>query len=180
MAIEVRPTFTLDVPARCAAVTERLRVGLERQPVWTRWARLPGARAEQAHDGTYVLIAPPEDRQQFFSPWLQVSIQPQPDGSTQLFGRFGPRPAVWTAFAFSYLFFGCVMFFAAMGGLAQLTIGVTPWALWITLAAAAVCGGLFWASQVGQRLARGQMAGLREAVDAALAGVPVPAESVAD
>jgi hypothetical protein len=106
----------------------------------------------------------PENQQRFWSPWLQVSILPHERG-TQLFGRFSPRPAVWTAFALSYLFLACVAFFSCMFGLSQLILRQHAWGFWIALGATLVFTVMWWASQVGQRLADQQMHALRETFD---------------
>lgn len=150
-------------------VAERLRVGLDRQAVWTKWSRVPGARSERSCGDAFVLVTVPEEQQRFFSPWLQVSIHPRGSG-THLFGRFGPRPALWSAFLLSYLFCGCVGFFSLMWALSQLMLGGVPWAGWITLGAVIAAGLLWWASQVGKRLAEEQMAALRRAFEEAVAG----------
>lgn len=167
MALELRPTFTVDLPAPCVEITTRLRDGLQQRPVWTKWARVPGARSEQPCEGTYVYIAVPPERQRFWSPWLQLSINPTESG-TQLFGRFSPKPEVWTAFALSYLFLGCVVFFSAMFGLAQRMLGQGGWSLSVTALAGVLLMVLFLASQIGKGLARQQMAELRDVLDAAL------------
>lgn len=167
MSLELRPTFSVDLDEPCTVVAERLRAGLERQPVWTKWSRVPGARIERSCGDTFVLVAVPEKQQRFYSPWLQVSIHPREQG-THLFGRFGPRPAVWSAFLLSYLFCACVGFFSLMWALSQMVLGGRPWAGWITLGAVTVAGLLWWASQIGKRLADEQMATLRRAFDQAV------------
>jgi hypothetical protein len=169
MELSLRPTFMLDVPEPCARVTERLRTGLDAQPVWVKWSRVPGARQEESCDGVFAWIAMPESDQKFFSPWLQLSVMPQQDGSTQLFGRFSPKPAVWTGFALAYLFFGCVTFFSVMVGLSQLMVKLSPWAFYVTGATALVIVALYAISHTGKALADRQMLTLRAAVDAALA-----------
>jgi hypothetical protein len=167
MALELRPTFTVDLPESCAVVTERLRAALAASALITKWARLPGARPEQASEGTFVLIAPSENEQKLFSPWLHLSINRTETG-TQLFGRFSPRPAVWTAFAMAYLFLACVMFFSAMVGVSMTMLNQPAWPLWITGGAAALLAGLYVASQTGQRLAARQMEGIRGVIDQAI------------
>ncbi len=167
MALELRPTFTVDLTEACNIVAERLRVGLDARRVLTRWARVPGARTEASCAGTFVWIAMPNHQQRFWSPWLQVSVIPTQAG-TQLFGRFSPRPAVWTAFALSYLFLCCVIFFSSMIGLAQLMLRYHAWGFWISGIALVVVGILWWISQTGKRLAEAQMRSLRESFDAAL------------
>ncbi|MFT3784552.1 MAG: hypothetical protein QM770_00110 [Tepidisphaeraceae bacterium] len=175
MPLRLRPTFTIDLPDQCSAVTERLRAGLERQPVWAKSARLPGARADRPCDGTFVWVAMPAGQQKFFSPWLQLCIQ-STDTGTQLFGRFSPKPEVWTAFALAYLFLSCVTFFSGMLGLVLLNLGDTPWPLWITACSVIGIIAMYVASQTGKTLADEQMDAIRSAVDHALALVPAPVE----
>lgn len=167
MAIKLRPTFTVDLSDSCTSVAQRLKTGLDQTSVWTKWARVPGARSESPCEGTFVWIAMPEKDQRFWSPWLQVSILPHDDG-TQLFGRFSPRPAVWTAFALSYLFLACVAFFSCMFGMAQLILRQHAWGFWIALGASVIFIVMWWASQLGQRLADEQMHTLRQTFDQAI------------
>jgi hypothetical protein len=49
-----------------------------------------------------------------------------------------------------------------------MVLGGRPWAGWITLGAVTVAGLLWWASQIGKRLADEQMATLRRAFDQAV------------
>ncbi|HEX8915895.1 MAG TPA: hypothetical protein VF796_26310 [Humisphaera sp.] len=169
MALELRPTFTIDLAVPCAEATDRLRAALAGGPLVTTWARLPGASTERACDGTFVWVAPPAETQRLFSPWLQLSISPaEAGGGTKLFGRFSPRPDVWTAFALSYLLLTCVTFFGSVIGLSQVLVRHDPWAFWVGGAAAATLAGLYAASQIGQRLAAGQMTEIRAEIEAAL------------
>jgi TM2 domain-containing membrane protein YozV len=179
MSPRFRPTFTLDLSEPCAVITRRLRSGLGGGQLVVKWARLPGGRTEQAEDGTFVLIAPPAARQRLFSPWLQLSIRPS-GGGTELFGRFSPRPDVWTAFAMSYLLLACVTFFAAVFGVSQLLVKQPAWGLWTAAATGATLGILWLCSVIGQRLAAGQMGEIREAVERAAGGLPHPPEFFAD
>jgi hypothetical protein len=167
VSLELRPTFPIDVDEGCTRVVERLRVQLGKTTLFARWARVPGARADDECAGTFVWIAPPVNEQRFWSPWLQLSVLPHA-GRTQLFGRFSPRPAVWTAFALSYLFLTCVAFFGCMLGLAQLMIRTHAWGFWPTLGAGGLILILWWVSQTGKRLADQQMGTLRDAVENAV------------
>jgi hypothetical protein len=167
MAIELRPTFAVDLPETSDVVAERLHVGLADRPVWTRWARVPGARAEAPSGHHFVWIAVPESQQRLFSPWLQLSIFTHAQGS-HLFGRFSPKPTVWTVFALSYLFLSCVAFFSLIGGIGQWMIERSPWMWWITLGALALLVTLYVISMTGQRLACRQMLAIRQAIDECL------------
>lgn len=174
MSLELRPTFTIDVDEACTRVVDRLRSELGRSSVFTRWARVPGARSDSDCGGTFVWIAPCVEEQRFWSPWLQLSVLPH-ESKTQLFGRFSPKPAVWTAFALSYLFLACVMFFGCMLGLAQMMVKTHTWGFWTSAAAAALTVLLWWVSQTGKRLALEQMQNLRVILDTALHDSLVPA-----
>lgn len=87
---------------------------------------------------------------------------------TQLHGRFSPHSSVWTAFAASYLGLGSLGVFSSIFGLSQWMVDSRPWALMGTATCIALVGVLWWASQVGQRLARDEMLMIRAVVDAAL------------
>lgn len=168
MDLRLRPTFVLELNEPCGQLTARLRAGLAGQRVSVKWSRVPGARQEESCDGVFAWIAMPEAERQFFSPWLQLSVMPQGDASTQLHGRFSPKPAVWTGFALAYLFFSCVTFFSLMVGLSQMMVKISPWAFYVTGAAVAVIAALYLVSQTGKGLANRQMVSIRDAIDAAL------------
>jgi hypothetical protein len=171
VSLELRPTFTIDVDESCDRVVKRLQIRLAATELFTRWARVPGARTDDNCSGTFVWIAPPTNKQRFWSPWLQLSVLPLGD-KTQLFGRFSPKPAVWTAFALSYLFLACVMFFGCMLGLAQVMVKTHAWGFWTTAGAAVLTMILWWISQTGKRLADEQMRAIRAHLESALTRGP--------
>ncbi len=166
MSLQIRPTFDLDLTEPCWSVAERLREGLAAQAVWVRWARVPGAREEKSCENNFVLIAVQEKEQRFWSPWLQISISPNETG-THVFGRFSPRPALWTAFALSYLFLACVTFFSLVGAVSQMMVRQSPWLFYVTLSSSILMLLLWLVSQTGKHLADKQMIRLRTAVNAA-------------
>lgn len=171
VSLELRPTFTIDLDEACTRVVDRIRAGLDRTNLFSRWARVPGARHDADCAGTFVWIAPAPEQQRFWSPWLQLSILPH-EGKTQLFGRFSPKPAVWTAFALSYLFLSCVMFFGCMLGLAQVMVRTHAWGFWASAGAVVLTSILWWVSQTGKRLADAQMQVIRAHLQRALTRGP--------
>lgn len=150
LGLTVRPTIDLQIAVDCEIISDRLRQQLVRgsYPV----------RAETV--GSHFVVSPPEQKVQLWSPWLDLELRPRENG-THVFGRFGPRPSVWTGFMCANFGLATAGFFAAMWGSAQLLLKHTPWAFWITLGCVASMALMIWASQVGQHLAVHQMEQMR-------------------
>lgn len=95
-----------------------------------------------------------------------------------------PHPSVWTAFMFGYLALSIAVLFSLVFALALSNSGGSPWTLAITGGAVVIMVLMWWASQVGQRLARAQMEELRQILETALSGEPAepgePAERRAE
>ena len=170
LSLELRPTFTIGVAEPTGVVLRRLRARMAAPQVEVRWARQPGGgeattvREDQDH---VVLCMIPEVRH-FWSPWLMLDVQAE-DGATHLFGRFSPHPSVWTGFAFCYLTLTAIGFFALIFAWAsQLSGSGNSWLGLLAPLCAAIAFALWWASQVGQRLARAEMVRLRDCVYAAV------------
>ncbi len=176
MSLELRPSFTIGLNEPCGHVLKRLRARMRADHVEVRWAQRPGgggppsAREDQDH----VVLCIVEPERHFWSPWLMVDIAEQ-DGGVHLYGRFSPHPSVWTGFAFCYLTLGAIGFFALIFAWAsQLSGSGKPVVGLIAPVCALVAFSLWWASQVGQRLAHAEMRTLRACLDAALRDVDQP------
>ncbi|MBB6428643.1 hypothetical protein [Algisphaera agarilytica] len=112
----------------------------------------------------------------FWSPWLNLEFENAERAEdaadtaihTSVHARFSPAPSLWTGFMAVYFSLATAGFFAAMWALAQWTMGNRPLALWVVLACVLGCGGLWWVSMIGQRLAREQMHLLQDALENAL------------
>lgn len=161
MALALRPTFTVELPLAAPEALERLGAALAERPLVVRRTRTPGGgRIAEVRDSDHVVLTVPADEQHFWSPWLTVDVTSRRGGAL-LVGRFSPHPSVWTGFAFGYLTLGVVCLFSLVFAGALAMMGGEPWTLWISGATALALGGMWWASQVGQRLAHAQMAQLR-------------------
>ena len=179
MSLELRPTFTIGMAEPSGVVLRRLRAHLHAPHVQVRWARRPGGGglASTREDQDHVVLCMDEEVRHFWSPWLMLDIQAEAD-TTHLFGRFSPHPSVWTGFAFCYLTLGVIGFFSLIFAAAlQLSGGGHAWAGLIAPLCALICLCLWWASQIGQRLAYAQMLDLRACVDIALHARDAAAES---
>lgn len=150
----IRPTFEVLVAGDGAAVVERLRQRLADgvYPVRTQAV------------GAHFTLFPAERDVHFWSPWLHIEVESRDDGGTRVFGRFSPRPSIWTGFMCGYFGLATAGFFAGVWGASQMMLGQRPVAIWITLGCAVVMALMLWASQIGQRLAHEQMAQMQAMV----------------
>lgn len=180
MSLHHRPTFALQVPQSPHAVQQRLKERLVDPQLEVKWARPPGGASggelpERERLISHVLITFRKEQRHFWSPWLHLDLTER-DGQAHLSGRFSPHPSVWTGFAFAYLVLAVVSFFALVFGYSQWAIGGAPAALGVLPMTAAIAASLWWSAQLGQRLARVQMAQIRGQLDEALGELaPAPA-----
>ncbi len=170
MSLELRPTFAIGLDEPCGVVLRRLRAQMRAEHVQVRWAQRPGGGGPPStrEDQDHVALCMDESVRHFWSPWLNIDLQSQ-DGGTHVYARYSPHPSVWTGFAFCYLTLGAIGFFALIFSYASTLSGSgKPWIGLITPLCALIALGLWWASQIGQRLARAEMLALRACLDAAL------------
>jgi hypothetical protein len=95
-----------------------------------------------------------EDRHRW-SPCVQLELRPA-DADTVVEGLVGPHPNVWTLFAFANITAALVAALGLMLGLTQWSLDQSPWGLWAVLGGAILAGGMYVASQIGQRCAAAQ------------------------
>ncbi len=144
--IKFRPTFTLPTELKPSEVIERIKQQVTDSP-----DRMEGQFASE-----YAMIGITGKQRHFWSPWLHLEVR-QETNERMVFGRFSPHPSVWTAFMFSYLSLGCILFFSLIIAWAQHLSEEMPWALlaWPTCL---LIGAILWLiSQTGQRLASSEM-----------------------
>jgi len=173
MGMALRPRFELELPCPSRDAIEHLYARLAASPLRVKRTRVPGGGRESGpRDEAHVVLSVPVAEQHFWSPWLTVELSPRGD-ATHVHARFSPHPSVWTGFAFGYLTLGLVLAVSLViaGSAALLPNSGQSWALWVASGAALVMAGMWWASQLGQRLARTQMETLRHELDHAIDAV---------
>lgn len=111
----------------------------------------------------HALVSFVQSKRHFWSPWLHLELQ-KLDADRKIFGRFSPHPSIWTGFMFAYLSLGILTFFATVTGLAQGTLGKSPWAFWGIPVCVLSAATLWLAARAGQQLAREQMDEMTELV----------------
>lgn len=155
--LRMRPRFALDVACDGDALVESLREGI--------------GETDPALEGFFspehcVLRIPPE-RQALWSPELDLTFERPGNDEAGVRVRclFGPRPAVFTGFAFLYAALAALGIGGLLWGLAQLTLGQTPWGLAVAGGSVLAIGAVYASSFVGQGLAAAQMYQLRRYLD---------------
>jgi hypothetical protein len=155
--LRLRPRFALDVACDVDVLVATLRDRIEEN--------------DPALEGFFtprhcVLRIPPE-RQALWSPELDLTFERSGDDEAGLRVRclFGPRPAVFTGFAFLYAVLAAIGVGGLLWGLAQVTLAQTPWGLAATAGSLAAIGAVYAASFIGQGLAAAQMYQLRRYLD---------------
>ncbi len=118
--------------------------------------RSAGSRVEVKNFPGYVTLRIPEEDQHFWSPLLNLSLDPGGEGRTMIHGIYGPNANVWTIFLYGYLLIGSLTMFSGLLGISQWVVGVHAWGLIIFGVMAGLLIGLYLLAQFGQKLAARQ------------------------
>jgi hypothetical protein len=153
-SLKMQPTFTLDVPFSTQESIAKIRKAI-----------LTAKLEDHAKcAGTCIDFKIEAAEQRFWSPHLSIQLSDTDSGS-QLFGRFSPRPEIWTMFMAIYAVVTTTIFGSLILGYVQWFMGALPWALMIVPVGLFMIGGLHAASLVGQSLSTDQMDVLRGRLD---------------
>jgi len=122
---------------------------------------------EGSFDAAHCVLRIPDARRALWSPELDLTFERRTDGAPGVRARclFGPRPEVFTGFAFVYAALATIGLGGAFWGLAQATLGDPPWGFAVTGAAAVAIGAVYASSFIGRGLAAAQMYQLRRHLD---------------
>lgn len=153
----VRPRLTLVTELDTAAALQRIDGALG-QP----HCPIVGSVLER-----HVELLVRHDERHFWSPWLSAEVRPREAGS-QLSGRFGPHPSLWTLFVALYAIWSFGAIGALVYGYVQWTLGHPASALWGLALAGSSALVQYAGSIVGQRLGEQQMETIRRFVSQAI------------
>jgi len=158
----LRPTFTIPLAVERDEAIQRIRDGLDAAVPASRWVG-KGRWAELHVRG---------DERRIWSPHLSIRIDDfdahyRSDGHPDttacvLFGRFAPRPEVWTGFVFFYAAVAFIALLGAILGYVQWASNEPAWGLWAVAAGVPLLLALHLASWLGQRWSHEQMVELRD------------------
>lgn len=156
-SFRVRPRFCQHLPYPPEEVEQRIAAKLKERCHGCSLLHFPG----------YLTLRIPEEKQEFWSPQLQLSLDPEGAG-TRITGIYGPRTNVWSMFLYGYLVVGVLGSFTGIFGIAQWVVGVRPWGL-IPCAVFLVIGvALYVLAQLGQKFGARQTYTLHLAYEAAV------------
>ena len=114
----------------------------------------------------YANLSLPKEEQHYWSPQLSLTIEESEGGEGSILrGLYGPRPAVWTMFAFFYSFIGFAILIVAMIGASFITIGRPAHILWLVPILIVVFLSLFLVARYGKKLGRDQMRTLHHFIE---------------
>ena len=164
----MRPGFTIALDRDGDVVLDHLAARLAEPGV--------GIRGQVVRGHAYIVM--PRERRTFLSPTL--NLETATDDDRLLIGRFHPHPNVWTGFLALFGTIGLLGLAGVMYGLAQITVGQTPWALWAGPVAAALIAFVYGAAFIGQGLSAEEMHEMRSFVECALRDLEEEARAVGE
>jgi len=139
----------------------------EAERVLADWIRSGECPYHAARAGSHFTLGIREGSRHFWSPTLNMEVR-ETDGVAVVAGRFNPSNGIWAGYILTYLALLTISIGSAMWGTAELILGRTPWSMALIPACIILAGLMFWASAVGQRIARPEMEQMKAAVCAAI------------
>lgn len=164
-ATRLRPTFTLRLDLPREEAIERLRAQLAESRSRDCWKG----------KGRWCEIHLPEEEQRIWTPHLSLRLDHEAEGSS-IFGRFAPKPEVWTFVMFVYVLVVFLILFGATFGYVQWASNERAWGLWAIWLGVPFLGLIHLAAYIGQRLGKRQMEELKSRLDEVVVGLPVQME----
>lgn len=120
------------------------------------------------HIGQHIVLRIDPEKQHFWSPQLDISMDDSDGDETVLRCLIAPMPAIWTLYVFLYSVLGLGGIVALMAGFSQWALNHSPWA-WYFLPVSAVGAVLMVLfAKFGQQLALEEMQLLKGIVFGAL------------
>lgn len=104
----------------------------------------------------HVTLKIPAKGRHFWSPQLDLTLEDEGEG-TLLRGLYGPSPGVWSFFALAYLALGLGLFFLLVVAFSAYSLGNDTNVLWWVPVFLGIGVGLYFMSQMGQKLGADQL-----------------------
>lgn len=156
----LRPRFEIEVERAPEKVLEDFGAALAR----------PDAPIEGKVRGDNVQLTIPEAEHTYWSPHLDLRVEPRDGGGSLVRARIGPHPQVWTLFTSFHFFIGFLGIAGLMYGISQAMTNESPWALWALPIALFLHAFVAGAAFIGQGLGADQTYKLRSFLDGVLDG----------
>ena len=157
-SLHIRPRFRQTVDQAPESLQEQLRTRLEHE----------AGSCEVRCFPQFISLRIPVKDQHFWSPQLNLSLEPTEDGKTLVEGIYGPNPNVWSLFLYGYFLLGFLAVVAAVVGVSQCLVDGSPWCFWLLIPILGGLAGLYVVAQFGQKLGARQTGQLRRAFEGAI------------
>ncbi|MDX2305525.1 MAG: hypothetical protein NW226_22120 [Microscillaceae bacterium] len=142
-SFQIRPYFRQMLSLPLEEVKNRIEDQLNKANCPCKGLVIPG---EHTH---IILKIPPQERH-FWSPHLHLTLEEQ-ETDTLIRGLYGPDPAIWTIFAFAYIFLSTAILFLGMIGFSQWSLNLDSSILWWVPVCGVLLIGLYLLAQLGQK-----------------------------
>lgn len=150
----MRPRFALEVDCEAEELMEVIRERLQKEE-----HPITGSSARR-----HAVLKMPSEKRRFWTPQLDLKIE-EHDGDVTLRAIFSPHPHVWTGFVFTYAMLFMLGLCGVMYGLAELSLGRTPWGLLAPVVTSVIAAFVYGAAFIGQGLGAAEMYRLRTFLD---------------
>jgi len=111
-----------------------------------------------------------QDKEKYWAPQLQIRVEENEDqkGTIVVRGLFGPRPAIWTFFMFSYGLGGAILLTTGLYGWIEMALGIGNFWVWTNLLGLILIIGPYISAKIGQQIAKNHMSVLRTFIETVL------------
>lgn len=117
---------------------------------------------------THIILTVRDDLQRIWSPYCQLNMEHQEDGTLSVCGLYGPNPNVWTIFIFGYSLLILLTFFISIIGFSQYSLGMDARILWLLPFCILMMAALFIAGFIGQKWGEDQTQLIHQFIEASL------------
>ncbi len=122
---------------------------------------------QQRSTAHHLILSYPKEHKHFWSPILDINLEPRPDNTSLVRVLIGPEPSIWTMFMFFYTLGGLAIIMGMIFGFSQYMLGKGSWYFILIPAGLMLVGFLFFAALAGKRKANSQMHELKIFVEKA-------------
>lgn len=158
---QLRPRYQFQSPQEAQKLYQQIIAALKKQ------STSPNSLPWRTVSGHIVVNVPPAQKH-FWSPHLDVNIEPQMEGGTTVRVLVGPAPTVWTLFMFFYALFILMFLGGLILGYSQYILHKpTSW-FWLVPLSVVLAGALWGIGLIGKNTGKAQTRQLIHFIEKAL------------
>ena len=144
----IRPRFQADLPMKQSTIVSKIKKGFSQ----------PDATCVGVATEGFASIKIPVNDRHYWSPQLSLTLEEQEEkNGTNIYGLYGPAPAVWTMFVFFYALIGFAIAVILVVGLSRISLDMDAPILWWIPVLLIILLSIYLVSFFGQKIGHGQM-----------------------